>query len=795
MKIYGLNELPRELYGAVGGKARGLAGLIRAGLTVAPGFVITEPDGDADFEAAADYFERSGLERVAVRSSATAEDGADFSSAGQYATTLNVSGREAFIRAARACVDSLRGVTSRAYSGFFAAAASASMNIVVQKMVDAVTAGVVFTADPLTREKKLIIEAVAGLGESLVSGAAAAERYAVEYGENGTGKIEAGGKLLSEAAARAIADESLKAKAYFNSELDLEWAADKSGRIVFLQARPVTTLCDATIDEFDSKIGDGNTVFTTCNIGEMLPGAVTPLSLTTSVLSIDAGLRKMLFKAGCFKKLPPNACVTSFSNHLFFNLTTIYKMATSIVGAAKSDVEASICGKKLDTPPPPWKKSAAPIRLINSVKYMRFLFSRKKAMKKIEKAVNLSIPRSDDMSEYYGNIDAALKELDAATYLHYITSAHSGAMSSVLLTVFMSEGMSEPDARELLSGLLEDIDGIESVDILRSMRRVAARVLAAEPAAASFTPARLLEFLENSDGEVKEAYSAFLTRHGHRAIREAELRSRSWKNDGTALAENILTVVKSGAVEPQKAKSQADGFRAKALANRKGIGRKIIGYIIDQARAGVYNREYTKSCFVRVVDRFKEAYADLAAMLTAAGALPDADAVYFLTHAEIGGLIRGKSPALVKKALQRRRLLDEQKQLKFNDLYIGFPKAVSAAELASSGGRSLTGAPISRGEAVGRARVVRTVEDAKLLQNGEIMIAAFTDIGWSPYYSVIKGLVTEVGSALSHGAVVAREYALPLVVNVKNATGIIKTGDLISLNGGKGTVTIVEPSK
>ena len=172
--------------------------------------------------------------------------------------------------------------------------------------------------------------------------------------------------------------------------------------------------------------------------------------------------------------------------------------------------------------------------------------------------------------------------------------------------------------------------------------------------------------------------------------------------------------------------------------------------------------------------------------------LPDEDLIYFLCHDEIERLIDENKPGLIKKAISRRRLLNEQKELKFNDIYVGRPAPVEMDVDRAKTGTVLNGAPISRGVVTGRARVVKSIEDANELQKGEIMVASFTDIGWSPYYCLIDALVTEVGSALSHGAVVAREYALPLVSNVLYATELIKTGDIISVNGTKGIIKILK---
>lgn len=802
MNIFELNRLPADLLERAGGKARGLALLAKNGFPIAKGFVICELHTEEDYSAAADHYEKIGSPEVAVRSSATTEDGADFSGAGQYSTVLNVKGRGEFIAALKTCMNSLMNETATSYSKFFGQAKNREMNIVVQEMVDASTAGVCFTINPSTGENSVLLEAVAGLGESLVSGHAAAENHTFPYArdENGSFTFEitpvGSDSILSDQDARTIALQALIASDAFGYPLDLEWAKDRNGHLFWLQARPITTERVIGIDELDYRNPPENSVFTTCNIGEMLPGAITPLSLSTSVRGIDMGLRRMLVKAGAYhstREVP--VCIPHFSNHLFFNLTAIYKMAYTILGADQAHVESSICGKVLeDIPPAPFRKRNIVIRTFNSIKYFSFLFSRKKAMRKLDRmAGTLTIPESADMEVYYRNIDAKQSELINSTWYHYVTSSHSGAMSSTLLTIVRKEGSrSDGEARSLIAGLLENIDEIESVDILRSMRRLAQAVADKYPDADTMTPAILEACIQNSGGEIREACDYFIGRHGHRGIREAEMRSHSWKDDTESFFENILTIIRSGSFSAKEQPFRLDEYKKEFFAGKKGMAKSGLNFILNQARTGVYSREYTKARYIRVVDIFKQAYRKLAVMLADAGAIPDTDLIYFLTHEELGELIIGKKPGLVKTALKRRRIFPQQEQVVFRDVYVGKPEPVKAETLTGEKGMILRGAPISRGEATGRARIVKSVDDARKLEPDEIMVAAFTDIGWSPYYSVIAGLVTEVGSALSHGAVVAREYGLPLVVNVTNATSTIHTGDLIRLDATNGQVIIVE---
>jgi pyruvate,water dikinase len=192
-----------------------------------------------------------------------------------------------------------------------------------------------------------------------------------------------------------------------------------------------------------------------------------------------------------------------------------------------------------------------------------------------------------------------------------------------------------------------------------------------------------------------------------------------------------------------------------------------------------------------LLDKFKAAYRHLAALMVSDALLPDEDLIFFLKPDEIRALVQGEEPGLIKRAIARRRLLEEQKTFKFSDVCVGRPKPLQPVVRDTDDVTLLNGVSLSHGKATGKARVVRSVTDANELKQGEIMVAAFTDIGWSPYYCMLGGLVTEVGSALSHGAVVAREYALPLVSNVPYATEVIKTGDILSIDGTAGKVAII----
>ncbi len=789
MKIYELNKIDEKRLGDVGGKAKGLYLLDKLGLNIAPGFVAVDINDELGLQAAADYYENSGMEIVAVRSSATAEDGKDFSSAGLYNSFLNVAGKSAVKKSIMSCIASLESETANSYSSFFSAAKSHKMCVIVQKMINAEISGVCFSDHP-GDEKRILVEATGGLGDKLVSGQAAAHSYCVP---KDTMKID-GDELLDSRMIEAIARQAVEASGKLGYPLDTEWAIE-GGRLYWLQARPITASNGTDAFELDTKVIPDDNILTTCNVGEMLPGAVTPLSLSTSVASIDFGIRKMVLKAGAAKsydEIPEGCGISSVGNHLFINISTASRIGDYVIGGTRQGVELSICNRILDDiPKPPVPKVSKILRLNNARKYFTILFGVKIACRKIKRlAQNLQIPKCETAEAAIKEISKKLCVIDEAFWLHYISSAHSGSMNSALFLIMLEQGQSIDDAKTKIAGVLEDIDGIESVDILRSLKTAARALMKENKDIAAYSADELAKYIKICGKEAKTALDDFYERHGHRSIREAELRSKSWHMDDISLCSYLKSIIAAGAKETRQT-GQAKENIEKLLLGQKGIMRFVINFIIKQARKGVVNREFTKSMSIKVLDKFKTAYRELADVLADSGVLPDSDLIFFLTHQELKRLINNDEAALIKKAVARRRILEEQKKLKFEQVSLGKPKPIEADIPAIYKKAVMTGSSISRGKATGKARVVKSVEEANMLEEGEIMVAAFTDIGWSPYYCMINALVTEVGSALSHGAVVAREYSLPLVANIPYATQVIKTGDMLSVDAYTGEVAII----
>ena len=778
MKIYQLGELPEELYSKVGGKAKGLDLLIRHHFKVPKGFVITDID-QIDEEAVYQAFDAMNVGQVSVRSSASNEDQSGASNAGQYETCLFVD-RHHLLESVQKCLDSLDSLRVQDYAQHFDLG-KGTMNIVVQEMIDSDKAGVLFTASP-NKGSDILIEAVKGQGENLVSGQVSAHQYEISRKYYRSLSDD----LLSESDIQRLYEAGKQIRTTFGEEKDIEWAM-KDGELYLLQMRPITTeIID--IEEFDRDDDIRGHLFTKRNVGEMLPGAVTPLTLSTSVKAIDYGMRYMQCVAGLYESpydLEPLRVISSISGHLFFDMDLLYKMHSRVGIANPQSMNLSIMGEYHDFPPVTVKYANPIVRGINSVKFLRYVMSGRGAMKKFANMLTkVQFVETNSYRELYKSIDANMAYLDESLIYHYASSAYSGSATS---TLYMMVDKYFPDKKKyqsFLSHLLTNIPNIESADILSRLQDLASMIKNQEPKAVDFRAEELLEYIK-SHAEIHSKYQEFLKHHGHRCIKEAEMRNKPWRKDEISLMNYLSSIIKSPMSLVQK-EEKIDYRKEFAFIKNPLLKAASINYA-KKSRQGVVDRESTKSQLIKLIDLFKTQYARLSELLVADNLLPDTDLIYFLTHEEIGRLIEGEA-SLLPQAVRRRKAYAIQEELSFDDTYIGKPIA-DVFDLEQSDG-VLKGVPVSNGECEGVVRVVYSADDANQLQKGEIMVVRFTDVGWTPYYSIVNGLITEIGSSLSHGAVVAREYGLPTIVNVKGATKLLKNGDRIKMNASKGTIVL-----
>jgi pyruvate,water dikinase len=767
----------------VGGKAEGLARLLGYGFEVPPGFVIVDATESAlpdDIEA---HYARIGGGKVAVRSSAAGEDSAAASYAGQYETVLDVEGAPALRAAVKSCLRSLESRRAASYREDQSAQPSPRMSVVVQKMVDARAAGVLFTANPVNaRRDQLVLDAVRGLGEALVSGRAVPDHWVLS--RDGTvveEQTQYDEPTLVDAERTLLVDGALRAEARYGAPLDLEWAIDRDGELQWLQARPITGL-PGDPNELDT-VPDPAHVYTWSNIGEMMPGAVTPLTYSTTGRGIDVGMQNAYRRSGVRVSEDGEVrYVGMYFGHLFLNLTTLSEIAADVAGSTKQQMCIAICGRDIEEIPEP-DPAPAWQRAMNGGRYFYQLAAAAKHRRELDALLrDLKLPDTGSASALHRAIDDNLPLLWKAYELHLLSSSSSGALSPILLGI-VARGEKPTQAHHAeVAEMLAGAEDVESADIAEGVERVVDCLVSnpgVEEAFVSADPEAALQWLRSpSAGRAREELVRYLARHGHRAVRELELRQKGWAEDPRPLVASLQSGV--------RARLQ-HGERARAKPTPAEVSRHpVLRRLLPLAHAAIRSREHTKSALVAVTTKFKHAYHTLGARLAEDGALPDEDAVFFLTHQELGELVGGRRD-LGALAASRREVLDYQMPLHFPQVFRDRPEPLRPRPVTDDDG-ALVGKPVSRGVVTGRARVVETLEQAAAIEAGDILIAPVTDVGWTPYFSLIAGLATDVGSAVSHGAVVAREYGLPAVVNLRAATSRFRTGDLVTLDGDRGTL-------
>ena len=772
----------------MGGKAYGLSRLTAMGLPVPPAFIIRNAligsyPGDLD-----ERYLALECEKVAVRSSAQGEDGADASFAGQYETVLNVAGATQLRQAIDHCVASAGTDRARAYQQDQSNADTATMNVVVQRMVDARVAGVVFTADPVSaRRDLLVIDAVAGLGEALVSGEATPDHYCVNRsGDIVRRQLSGDAALLSDLQIARIAQQARAAAAHEGHPLDLEWAIDQAGVLFWLQARPVTTL-PADLNEFDSILPRPDDVLTISNVSEMMPGAVCPLTMSFTGWGIDYGLQHMQVTVGARETIHKSWQVTASAyGHLFLNLTGNVVMSAGVLGSSADQAAQTLCGRIVpelkELPPLPlWRK------FVNTVKLLRYCLGAPGVVQQFGRDLDqFELGKKAGSAAMWDEIAGKSWFFDHSMAVHIQSSALSGFLCAIVENMVSSKSNASTIAEQGEAvRLLAGASGVESALMLEQLDTLLDQVALYPDAEQGFQLAAVEEATQwlRSTPKLAQQFERFLGNHGHRGYRELCIRDPSWSDDVTPLIQSMQAAVHARLLTGEHRKHHGEDIEWSELS-------RGLRWLLPRAHNAIRRREHTKSQLVDVAHRFKQAFRYLGEQMAAEGILPDADLVYFFSTIELQAFIAEPHASAVEQALARRRALDYQQRFEFPEISVGLPQPLEPQQVDVADG-VLQGRPASRGVVEGIVRVAHTLSEAAALEPGEILVTPITDIGWTPYFSFIGGLVTDLGSSVSHGAVIAREYGLPCVVNTRQATRFLQTGNRVRLDGDTGSVTLL----
>ncbi|GAB6461783.1 phosphoenolpyruvate synthase [Bacillus cereus] len=771
-------------------------------------------------EAVAHYLSRFGNEHAyAVRSSATAEDLPYASFAGQQDTYLNIIGKEAILQHVRKCWASLfteRAVMYRMKNGF--EHNQVSICVVVQKMVFPEASGILFTADPVTSNRKVLsIDASFGLGEALVSGLVSADNYKVKEGEIteamiATKKVaiyalKEGGtetkqidpaqqkiQTLSEQQILQLAQIGRQIEAYFGCPQDIEWCLARN-TFYIVQSRPITTLYPIP-EENDGE----NHVYISVGHQQMMTDAMKPLGLSFFLLTTNAPMRKAggrLF-VDATQRLASPASRDYLINTLGKSdplirdaLTTVVERDNFITLLPDEETEKSASKSKPPVSSQPEIEND-PAIVTELIKNSEASLEELKESMQLKSGVDV--------------LDFILEDIQQLKKVLFnpqsIAVIMAGMNASTWINEKMEQWLGEKNAADTLSQSVQNnitsemgLALMEVADVIRPYEEVIAYLQHVE------NDSFLDEFVQFKGGEkAREAIDAFLNKYGMRCSGEIDITKTRWSEKPTTIIPMILNNIRDFEYGASKRKFE-EGLQEALKKEEELVDRlqhlpdgkqkvEETKRMIRNIRNFIGYREYPKYGMINRYFIYKQALLKEAEQLVQSGVIHEVDDIYYLTFEELHEVVRTKK--------LNYDLIHKQK----ND-YKLYEKLTPPRIMTSDGeiitGKykrenlpvdAIAGLPVSSGLVEGRARVILNMEDANL-EEGDILVTAFTDPGWTPLFVSIKGLVTEVGGLMTHGAVIAREYGLPAVVGVENATKLIKDGQRIRVHGTEGYIEVL----
>lgn len=747
----------------------------------------------------------------AVRSSATAEDLPAASFAGQQDSYLNIIGAAAILKHISRCWASLftdRAVIYRIRNGF--GHRNVQLSVVVQQMVFPQVAGIMFTADPVTGNRKVVsIDAGFGLGEALVAGLVNADVYKTENGKIIDKRIAAkklaiyavkdGGTRQEEIEPTqqytpALTDEQVlqlerlgrKIEAHFGRPQDIEWCL-VNDTFYIVQSRPVTTLFPIP------EAHDGeNRVYVSVAHQQMMTDVIKPLGLSFYLLYTRASM----YTAGgrLFVDITPH--LASPGGKVVIDALSksdpLIKDALATIGAREGFIRPLA-----DAPEVPPYFGTQP-SIDGDPAIVAGLIRMNEAS---VKALKQNIPEKSGpaLFEFILHNISELKKISANPQHMVVIMAAMNAL--FWINEKMNEWLGEKNVADTLAQSVPNnvtsemgLALLDVADVIRPYPQLVAYLQRVKDD--SFLD-ELLQF----DGGKKahRIISDFLDKYGMRCAGEIDITRPRWAEQPTMLVPVILTNIRN--FEPGASQRRFEQGRQEALAMERLLLERLRQLPDGEQKAletkqkiGLVRhfsgyREYPKYGIVSHYFVYKQALLKEAERLVKANVIREKEDIFYLSFEELLEVVRTNN-------------LDNETISKRKEEYRSYEKLTPPRVITSNGeiitgkynredlpAGAIAGLAVSSGIIEGRARVILQMEDAEI-EEGDILVTAFTDPGWTPLFVTIKGLVTEVGGLMTHGAVIAREYGLPAVVGVENATKLIKNGQRIRVNGTDGYVEI-----
>ncbi len=750
--------LPSDL----GGKVGGLRWLASAGFPVPATWVIPRVSGDgAELHATLAGLDAS--KRYAVRSSANVEDGGATSYAGQFATVLDVSGVDALVEAVREVVASAEAASVASYRGHVGDERSIEMSVIVQEMVVPVAAGVAFSKNPITGLNEIVVEAVRGSGEALMSGLETPERWVQRWGDYVTAPETA---EVDAAVVRDVVTGVAEIAAARGAPVDVEWVHD-GDRLWWVQVRPITGL-------------EGVTIYSRRISKEVMPGIIKPLVWSVNVPMVNEAWIELFREALGDIALAPEDLAKSFGYRSYFNMTAIGEIFNAL-GMPRESLEL-LLGLPAGSDQPGFKPTATTMRKLPRMLAM--------ALRKIRYGsyVTRAVPDLETRYRTYAERDPAamtdgelLDDIDAlrrvgveSAGVNIVTPLLANAYTALLRRRLDKHGIDLAEV-DLTEGMAE----LEALDPNPHLDRLAARIQRLDRAERE---AIMRDGYDAVPEELLTEVDEFLRRFGHFSDSGNDFSIPPWR-------EMPDTVVRLAANRPGMAGKQPRMAWQRVEARLPARRRPATRILRRRSRDFVHHREAVSSMYTFGYGLFRDYFLEIGRRLTDRNVLAAPDDVMYLTIDEVREELAGAatSPSAAERVVARRKEIESVADLEMPDVIYGddfIPRPTD--DTATS---AWNGTPTARGHHRGRVCVVTGISDFDKVRPGDVLAIPYSDVGWTPLFAKAGAVVAEAGGMLSHSSIVAREYGIPCVVSVAGATRMPE-GAIVTVDGYRGVITL-----
>jgi pyruvate,water dikinase len=812
-RFQSLDHLDPAAIHLAGGKACQCARLKQHGFPVPDGIVVTADVNDRELDRLGSdpWFDRWPHDTFAVRSSGVEEDAAGHSFAGIHETRLHVP-REAITQAVRACRASSQSERARAYRQAQQITGTVGPTpVLVQRMVRAVAAGIAFTVDPVTgADTEMVINAVWGLADTLVDGRVDPDEFRVQkqdgtvlaarVGTSAGANIGAAAASLTTAQVRELAKMLVAIEGHYRAPQDVEWCHD-GAQFWIVQSRPITGIGG----------GSSGVEWTRANLAEVLPELTSPQALAASEEILNIAERRHMGRI-----LAPESelgpVVKSFYGRLYFNLAQ-FRRACLVGGMPAATLLRSL-GHAGEIRPADEIAGRPPLRLV-----LRALPDIVRLVGRHRRAAPLMRAHQRKIEEFLARMAAAdpvsLSDEDVWSAISewrrqapetlQVVLVFGGVLYHEVPLRKICARVGFPFERLLYSQLAT---GERSVSAQQAIDLVAlARVARSDVRAARWLETQPLDVVEMrralAGTAFLDSFERFLADYGHRGRYESDWALPRYNEDPTPLLQAIRLHIADDEGRDDRASEARAAAEAAAVwtefEGRCSRWQRIT--LLPRARRLVRTikqyyvfREQCRSDMVRAVSAGRRWHLALAQRFVDRGWLERVDDYFLLHQEEIGRVIADHdfAPRLQEIAASRAAEWERHSAMTMPLLMreADLPRLIRDAGvvLAGDDDEVLHGLTVSPGTVEGEVVVIHDPYDVTQMKRGAILVARATDPAWTPLFTLASGVIVEVGGVLSHASTIAREYGLPALANVRQATTRLRTGDRVRLDATAGTV-------